>query len=265
LIIAGIVIKKTFLQQAADSPVGRQAIALPSRSHLVATLTPYFLYGLLYTMLIISGHIPGWIDSVAEGKGITAVVFLEFSLTAALIGFILVGGIIENILRRFWYAVQRFQQQMSPTQLNLFTQSVTHFYQTERKRFLKGLIICNGIILVTALMLFYASLNTMLIPQAWHTEMVLMFILALFGYSLMAFGIFNSMFMLTLSQPQKANAAIFVSIIVTLIFGIIVGLFTPYYVSVAGILVGNLVFALISDRKLKTVWRDADYYYFASF
>ena len=260
-----LIARRTFQQRAAASPVGRHPAVLPPRSHLIVNLAPYFFYGVLYVTFILSGHIPGWLGRVPNTERITAISSIEVGLALALTGYILVGGVAEYTIRLFWKYVKNYQTQTPQANPQRFNQHLYEFFQREQAFFLRALVICSGLILLATLAYIQLTTRTGNLALPWTSETTTVFLLGLIGYGVMAWGIFNCMFMITLSRPVKAIGAIIIGIIVTLIFGFPIGLIVSYSYAIAGMVVGSSVFAFVSNRWLKEMLSHADYFYYASF
>jgi hypothetical protein len=266
ILLTTILVARRKLQQLASaSPVGRQPVLLPPRSHMVVNLAPYFFYGVLYVTFILSGHVPGWLGRVPGGVRITAISTVEVGLTLALGGYILVGGVAEHTIRRFWKRIQSYQLQTPQAQPQQFNQRLSQFFRQEQAIFLRALVFCSGLILLATLVSVHFATEAAIIVLPWTSATVTIFGLGLIGYGLMAWGIFNCMFMITLSRPEKAIGAIIIGIIVTLTLGITISLVVSYHYGIAGMVAGSLAFALVASRRLQEIWRRADYFYYASF
>jgi hypothetical protein len=267
LLTAALVVRRAFRQRALASPVGHQPVVLPPLPHLMVNLTPYFLYGVLYVLLIIAGHAPGWFGRLGE-MGVTretAVSTVEASLTLALGGFILVGGVAEHTIRRFWQHLKLFQLQSPGTEPALFNSRLSDFFRRERAIYLWALLFCTGLVLGVVLLWLYSMARGGSIPSGWLSPLVTLFVMGLIGYGWMAWGIFNCMFLISLSQPGMAITAVLIAIVLTLFVGGVTSQLLTYEYSAVGMVVGNLAFAWLSTRQVRQVWQHADYYYYASF
>ena len=265
LATTALVTRHTLQQQAAASPVGRYPAVLPPRPHLIVNLAPYFSYGWLYVTFILSGHVPGWLGRVPGGVRMTAISTVEVGLTLALGGYILVGGVAEHTIRRFWKRVQSYQRQTPQTKPQEFNQRLRQFFLHEQLRFLLALLLCSLLVLlaISAVVYFSEALGVITLPWTAATRDI--FLLGLVGYGIMAWGIFNSMFMITLSRPEQAIGAILIGILVTLAVGILLGALFSFRFSTIGMIAGSLAFAWVAHRRLDAMLQQADYYFYASF
>lgn len=265
LLTTGLVSRRAFQHLAMESSAGQQIMRLPPRAHLIASLAPYFIYGVLYVTFILAGHVPGWVGHVPSGDRMAAITVVEIGLTLALGGYVLVGGIAENTLHRFWIHARHYQQCTSLADIHRFNRRLHRFFRQEQRRFLGALVLCSGVMLLGAVALSVLAQNASITVLPWTPATMIIFIQGLAGYGLLAWGIFNCMFMITLSQPRKALSALAVGIFVTLALGIIVSLNTSFIYGGVGLIAGSLVFALVSIKRVRNLWQRADYFTYASF
>ena len=266
LLVMGLVTRRTLARRSAASPVGSHRIVLPAAPHLLVNLAPYFAYGVLYVVLVLSGHISGWLGATPPGVdrmvGVTAV---EVGLTIALGGAILAGGVAERTIARFWRLVKVYQLEASPAQPGQFSGHMRAFFGREFLRFAVILSLCS--LLVTGVVLLFVAWSrahgTAVLPWTHETSMILA--LGVIGYGIMALGVFQCMFMITLSRPGMANRAVMIGIATTLTVGVIAGQLALYPYSALGVVIGSLAFALAARSSLQHLMRHADYFYFASF
>lgn len=258
--------RRTLARRAALSPVSSQAVVLPATPHLLVNLAPYFAYGVLYVVLVLSGHISGWLGAAPGGAGrMMAVTATEVGLTIALGGVILAGGVAERTVARFWRLIQSYQLKVSPAQPAEFSRLIQTFFRREILRYGVVLALCSA--LVAALLLIFQAATSgrgaTILP--WTAETQFIMALGLVGYGIMALGVFQCMFLITLSRPGMATEAVVIGIACTLIVGALAGQLTYYPYSALGVVCGSLAFALAARRNLQQVLRQVDYYYYASF
>lgn len=266
LLVMLAAIRRTLAQRLATSPVGSQHVVLPALPHLVVGLTPYFLYGVLYVLLVLAGHVTGWLGRTPPGvERMTAVTSTEIGLTIALGGAILAGGVAERTIARFWRLVKIYQLEASPWQPGQFCRSMATFHSREQRRFMLVVALCSALVSAGALAgaTWMRGRGLALLPWDQETQVVLA--LGVAGYGIMTLGVFQCMFMITLSRPGMAVQAVAVGIVVTLAAGLAIGQATAYQYSAWGIVLGSLVFVAVAYRNLRRLMAHSDYFYFASF
>lgn len=266
LVATGWVAQENLRQRMLASSVGRHPVVLPPLPQLTVGLSAYFLYGVVYVLLIIVGHVPGWMGRLPEGMmRITAVSTVEVALTIALGAYMLVGGVAEYTIRRFWQRVRFYQEQTPGAEPEQFNQRLMQFFFREQTTYLWALAGCTALVFggVMALTNFLNRAGISMLH--WTQDTTLIFMMGLLGYGLMAWGIFNCMFMISLSQPGKAITAVVYGIFVTLLVGLTAAHFLTYQFGALGMITGSLTFAAYANYQLRQMWRHADYFYYASF
>lgn len=269
VIMAGliaVVIVRTLNQRAAASPVGNQRVVLAPLPHLTVNLAPYFVYGVTYSVGVLVGHAGGMIGRLPAGMTrIQGLAQSELALTLALTGYILGVGMAERTMRRFWQRVKVYQRQVSAETPGEFRAVLRDFLTQERAQFTRALGVSSAVVLVAVGGAVSASANRVLLGLSWDATTLLIFIAGLAGYGLLAMGVFDSMFLITLSRPLYALKALGISAVTTLLVSVVAGLLISYAFGVAGIIVGSAVFLWFTRRALGRIMRHADYYYYASF
>lgn len=266
LFVMLLVIWRSLAQRTTASPVGKQRMVLPALPHLVVNLAPYFVYGVLYVLLVLSGHVSGWIGRTPEGVGrMDAVTTTEIGLTLALGGVILAGGVAERTIGRFWRLVKVHQLEAAVSQPAHFRQAIDAFVARERKRFAGVLLLCNTAVVAGVAALVAWSVQSGVASLPWSRETTVVLVWGTIGYGLMALGVFDCMFMITLSRPGMAIRAVTLGIAATLLVGLLIGQLATFHTSAVGLVVGNLVFLAAAHRNLGALLKHMDYFYYASF
>ena len=266
LAVATIVIRRALSRESAVSSVGNQAIALPSPAQLLVGLALFFGYGVLYVVFVLSGHIGGWVAALRSAAiPMEAIGTIEVSLTLALMGYILAGGVAERTMRRFWQRVRIYQSATSQARPAGFNRTVRDFFLREQANFLVALVLCSCFIWAAVVALVRFPTSSGATAFTWTAESTYILILGQIGYGLMALGIFNCMFMITLSQPKPATGAVINGIAVTVVVGLGFAFVLPYQYATLGVVAGGLALALSARLRLEAMLKHADYYYFSSF
>ena len=96
--------------ESSASESGDHVVRTPPLPQLVVGLTPYFIYGIIYILAVLSGHVGGWLGRLPAGLDrMDAIARSELGLTVALVAYILVGGVAEETMQRFWQWVHVYQ------------------------------------------------------------------------------------------------------------------------------------------------------------
>lgn len=264
--VMAMIIQRTLKIREAASPVGDHQVILAPLPQLFVSLAPYFAYGVIYVICVLAGHVGGWIGRLPAGmarpQGLAA---SELALTLALTGYILVGGVAERTMRRFWQRVNIYQKQVLADNPRTFGDTLRDFIKRERTRFVWALSLCSALVLVIIVGAASAAPDGILLGLRWDPATLFIFVTGLIGYGILAFGVFDCMFIITLSRPLYALAALGIGTLATLVISIIAGILVSYAYGALGVPLGSLVFSLFARRYLTRIIRYADYYYYASF
>ncbi len=245
---------------------GKKRMVLTPSSQLVVNLAPYFGYGVLYVLFIISGHVVGWMGHLPEGlTRVEALARVEMGLTLALCAYILTGGVAERTMTRFWERVQPYQRATKLYALQEFNGQIVDFYRQERARFIHALLLCNLLVVLFGFLGWWIGSRTGWALLTWSRHASLIAGFGLAGYALLALGVFNSMFMITLSRPGAVLPGLLLGMAATLLVGWVLGQLAGYVYATLSIPVGSLVFLWASRHRLQQLLSRADYYYYASF
>ena len=91
------------------------------------------------------------------------------------------------------------------------------------------------------------------------------FIVGLISYSIISVALMNCVTLFSMSQPEMASRAVLISLVANIIVGFVLSRWFNYYYSIFGLLVGSIVFLILSSRKILELFRNLDYYiYFQS-
>lgn len=266
LLIMGQVARRALARRMKASPVGAQPITLPPLAQMLIDLLPYFTYGVLYVVLILAGHVAGWLGIFSnDASALATLSNIEMGLTVALAGYILAVGTAEHTMTRFWQRVNVYQARTMQTEPAQFNELVRSFMAQEQARFQTILLLYSAAVLVTMLLIVGLSRQAGIVLLPWSTKTSMVLALGLIGYGLMALGVFKSMFMITLSRPNPAIRALLVGILVTLLTGLTISQVTASEFSVLGVVAGSLAFLLTASNDLDHILVHADFYYYASF
>jgi len=266
LAVTLLVARAALSREAAASPVGDHHVVLAPSAQLIVGLAPYFVYGLLSVVFVLSGHLGGWAGALrTEAAPLQGVATIEIGLTVALISYMLAGGVAENTMRRFWRRIKVYQSGTSQAGPDAFNRALWDFFVGEQARYLIALSLCSYLVAssVLAMVQFSAGPGVAVLP--WSAETTAVFLIGQAGYFLMGIGVFSCMFMITLSQPGRALGALARGTAATAAVGLAIALVLPYQYTVFSVVAGGLVFAISARVTLRAMLADADHAYYASF
>jgi len=266
LMVVVLVVRGALSREAVAADAGNRPIILAPAAQLVVGLVPYFGYGVLYIVFILSGHVGGWLGAFrTAARPMEAVGTVEMGLTVAVGGFILASGVAERTMRRFWERVQVYQTKTVQTRPDGFGRMVREFFLEEQSYFLAALVFCSFVVAIGLLVLLLLFLASGMTALPWSNQATVVFVIGLVGYGMMAAGLFSCMFMITLSQPWAASSAVVSGIAVAVVTGLAFSNVLPYQYATLNVVAGGLALMLISRKRLWRILKDADYFYYTSF
>jgi hypothetical protein len=252
------------LWSGAPEPADVQVVP-PPRAHLLVALAPYFTYGVTYLLVILAGHVGGWVGWVPPGSvRMEAIAISELGLTLALIPNMLVGGVSEHTMQRFWERVRGYQMRARAATPAAYGESLREFYAEEQRRFLLALCGCT-VALVGMLSASLAHGSGVLLGMVWAAPASLVAGAGMVGYGLLALGAFDTMLLITLSQPRFALEALLAGFVVTLGSSIALGVGLGYAYGALGTVIGSAAYLAIVRVRFNHLIHHADYYTYASF
>jgi len=237
----------------------------PPAPQLVVGLAPYFLYGVVYLLTVLAGHVGGWGGwlPVAVAR-LDALSVSEMGLTLALVPFMLVGGVAEHTMQRFWLLV-RGHLAATPADLpGRFSDRIRDFYDSERYRYVIALGSCTVGVVVAVFGAAQLSGGRVL-GAVWSDSSSLVFSAGVLGYGALALGVFDAMFLITLSRPRYALEALGVGLVASLIVSLWAGYGMSYAHGALGAVGGGLAFLFVAHQRVGHLMRHIDFYYYASF
>lgn len=84
------------------------------------------------------------------------------------------------------------------------------------------------------------------------------------GYFFLAWGMLNTLYLFTLSQPSIPLKALVFACIINLLFGFFLSRFVSYEYSVIGMILGAIIFCILTLKHCIKFFKNLDYYYYAA-
>jgi hypothetical protein len=249
----------------ASSGQHPRRVVLPPRAYLVYEAAPYFIYGSLYATLPFIPHLLGWFGALAEGEGRQwAVINLEVGLSLSLPPLLLASGVSERTLRQFWahaLVAQHDTPGQTPGQFGTFLEA---FYRWHLRRYLIVLGVLSGAMLGLFRLALVSGLLATWVGYDKLDLVERLFLVSLFAYWLIGWGLFNCIFPLTLARPQLATRAVAAAVAITLLIGLPLSLGVHFMYAAGAMILGSVTYVVVSSRVVHRVFVSAHYYYYSS-
>ncbi|BAU62979.1 hypothetical protein STA3757_03320 [Stanieria sp. NIES-3757] len=250
LISLAIAIFFLFRKQQLTHPANGK-IELPNLSATVYLLAPFFGYGIAYFSFIFADRlVAGWAVDAASGLIFAIDSAYQRTMDLALLNFLLAVPLSEYLayrLIRYWY------QQAKMTKFE-------NMNALSKKLNLRYLLLMGIILLVFGLLVvFTIGIPT---PKPWATINISLTLMGCLGYLLLVLGLLNAVVLFSLNLASTAIASLFPSLVVNLIVGYIAANAIAPEWAVFGLVLGSMVFMLLSRRKVLQAIQNPDYAYY---
>jgi hypothetical protein len=241
---------------------------LPKMSIIIYTIAPYFYYGFLYFTFLFVDRVMAW--STNDSYMPYLIWFkgaYELGLDFSLIILIIPIGVCEVI-------ITRLMTELETTQKNY----LHHESQSLNKKYLKLYVTRLIIIAITAILsgiilylivyyvngkeiyLFGNMLETDLMSSAITREV---FLISLIAYGILSLGLLNAVILFSFSQPTLVIWAIIKALFVNALSGFLLSRLFEHYFAVYGLLLGCILFFVLSTYKVYYLLKDLDYFIYA--
>ena len=224
----------------------------------------YFFYGLFIYLFVFIDRILAW-SSELDGLMPFVIYFkkdYELGMDIAIVSFLFMGGVLEYSVKVFTHFLD-LQQRL--TKYN----EVKHFNGYFTMMYWRNVLI----LLVSSSVLFI--ITYFLITSPWgyesrfHIKLLdLSYTVASFGcigYLFLAWGMMNSLYLFTLGRPTEPLKAIIIATVVNIITGFVFSRFVGYEYSVIGMVMGSLVFMVLTLKENVSFFKNLDYNYYSAY
>ena len=241
-----ILFKKQQLVHPADSEV-----TLPNLSATVYLLAPFFAYGITYFCFIFADRlVAGLAVNSASGLFFAIDSAYQRAMDLALLNFLLAVPLSEYFaykIIKFWYKQAKTVQ---------FTDTAILSKRLNRSYLW---LIALIVVFFSLGMAFTVGLTT---PQPWATANFSLTLMGCLGYLLLVLGLLNAVILFNLNIASAAISALFPSLIVNLVVGYIAANAIAPEWAVLGLVIGAMMFIILSRRKVLKAINSPDYAYY---
>ncbi len=254
---------------------------LPRVPILTYSVAPYFLYGVLYFGYLFVDRLVGW--SAGEFPPPYIIWFrdpYEWGIDIALLSLVLTIAALE-------YTVNEFTSLIIPVQKRFSAHQIPQHNGFFKRFYFRQLILLLAVAVISALGTRWmaAALGNrppIVFPMSPGNDVAkdspaattgvfddpviaLTFVWGVIGYSLLAWGLLNAIFLFSLSRPNFILRAIVLALIVNLVVGFALSRAISYEYSVIGLTAGSLTFGVLTTWYAFRVLNRLDYYYYSAY
>ncbi|MCZ8512620.1 hypothetical protein O9H85_09380 [Paenibacillus filicis] len=275
--IAGMGLAYYFFRQAEKKEEKGIAPKLTRLSVMVYGVMPYFIYGFLYFAFLYTDRVMAWsTDHAWDPDQQYMPYFLwfrgpyELGLDFALLVLMIPLGISEVVVSKMMRDLETSQKSF----LGFDTQRMNDLY---RSMYLKMLGVISIASLISALLVYWALIyfddkymiyygKHLIADDGSHASWITWFVfyISLAAYAILSIGLMNAVILFSLSQPQFVNRALVPALAVNVLTGFLLTRWVDYSWAVIGLLLGSVMFAVLSTQNLLKVLKKLDYYLYAT-
>jgi len=262
--LTGIIAAYYYFLQAERKMETGIAPPMPRMSIVVYTSIPYFLYGFTYFTFLFIDRIVAWsTNNVFMPYIIWFRGEYELGLDFALISLILPMGLVEVVVNDIMLNIEANQKNFMAEDNRRLGEMYTRIY-------IKRLAYTAVFSLLNAFILYFA-LKAYLGENYWELNMIFthptshfVFAWALLSYAIVAVALMNALILFCVSQPEMAYRPLLYSLMINLCLGFVLSRWIDYSWAVIGLVVGALVFAVLTTRMVLRVMKNLDYYLYSA-
>jgi len=224
----------------------------------------YFLYGIFVFIFIFTDRILAW-----SASGETPLPFLiyfeknyELGMDFAILAFLLLAGVME-------YSIASFTKFLDIFQKNTIYNNFNEFNSRFKKLYKQHIML----LFLTSIVIYFLIYSVITAPWGYkglfnedleRVSIVVSFIGAT-GYVFLAWGMLNTLYLFTLGKPSGSLKAIILASVINITVGFICSRFISFEYSSLGLLIGAIVFMVLTFMELKKFLNKLDYHYYASY
>lgn len=224
----------------------------------------FFLYGFFVYVFIFMDRIMAW-SSTINGPLPYVVYFekdYELGMDMAILIFLLLTGALEYSIASFTRFLDIGQKLHSYDSPQKFNKSLLRMYG-------QHVVLLLGTAAAVAVLIYYLMNASWGYRGQFHEDLlqlsVNVCIIGGAGYLFLAWGMLNTLYLFTLGRPSKPLKAIIAACIVNFIVGFTCSRFIGYEYSVVGLLLGSMLFMVLTLRANLQFFNNLDYYYYAAY
>lgn len=258
--LAGAAILK---RRARETRGNLRLARLPRVRLLFGRALPVAAYGLLYFGLLIADRVLAW----AAGENPLPLWFrapYELGLAAALGGVVFALAFLEVTVEDFNRMLVPNAERFRVNAVREHNRAIRRFWA--RQLAFVGIVAAAGTWLVVVAAVALHELGWLGAVDSLYDDPVVRYVfgLGLVGYTLLALGIANSVFVMALARPWRAAAAMGAGLVVSVAAGTVATTHYAYWTAVFGMVAGAAVFAGLSSWQAWRTLRHVDYHSYAA-
>jgi len=258
---------RRILLRRAEGVSGDMKLArLPRPAVLAYGVAPYFAYGLLYFSFLFLDRLVGW--STASEPLPSLIWFrtpYELGLDWALLSLVPTVALLEYTINEFSALIVPVQERFSGRCVEDHNRFFRSFYF--RQVVLLGLFTIASVVGTYRGVVWFRRFDQFQQTRDFFASPITfsVYFWGALGYSFLVLGLMNSVFFFCLSRVWLALRPLAAGAAAGALTGFVLSRVFDYWYSVGGLVVGSLVFAVLTSRSVLRVLSKLDYYYYSAF
>ncbi|MDX1807965.1 MAG: hypothetical protein R3331_00360 [Sulfurospirillaceae bacterium] len=237
----------------------------PRASILFYSLIPFYLYGFLYFVFLVTDRMVAWSTNVAARPYfIWFDVPYELGLDWALVALVLLMGLTEISIHEFMYRINDMVLKYEYKHYERFNDQVYSFF----KKFNIFYAIFSVIIIIATYLfisIMYKITGFVYIENFLKGYTPFVFWIAAFSYAFLVNGLMNVLFIFSFSRQNFSVKSIVIATFINILFGMILSRMLGLEYAVFGLLIGSIVFWAFSFNYATNMFKKLEFYYYSSF
>lgn len=263
--IASVISLLELRRLEAGTPASARSERLPRWPVLFVGTAPYFVYGLLYFGLLFGDRVIGWSADPPPGFLFYFRRSYELGLDWAIVSLVLTVAALEYTIHELGALIEPTQKRFTGSRLREHNRAFVRFYLRQVVLFaIVGTASGGAVYGIVAKARIFDGIPALHILVE-DKETVHVFLIAVFAYGALAFGLMNAVVLFFLSRPRAPIAGLVAGGIATIVVGGLASRLIAPWGSVYGLLAGTAAFALVTCIATVRVVRRMDYFYYAAY
>ncbi|KEO81465.1 hypothetical protein [Tumebacillus flagellatus] len=263
--LVGMTLAIVFFKQQEKKEDKGIAPKLPRLSIIVYSIMPYFAYGFLYFLFLYSDRIMAW---SANDQFMPYFIWFrgeyELGLDFALVVLMLPLGVAEVVVNRMMLDLEASQKGFWGFETGKLKRHFLSIYHRwlgvmSITSVLSGILVILGMYVLNDV--YFAKSGKYLIstPRTYFV-----FYTAVVAYLILAAGLMNAVILFAISQPKMVNKAMLPAAFLNIGLSFLLSRWGDYSWAVFGLLLGCILFTLLSYAQVRRLLHNLDYYVYAA-
>ena len=224
----------------------------------------YFFYGIFFFLFVFMDRIIAW--SSSTNRAIPYLFYYEkdyeIGMDLAILFYFLLGGVLEFSISSFSRHLNYYQLIHSYSRYDEFNRKMLKLYFKHIRLLLFSSAGIGILIYLVASQPwgYYAGFNESISKLSIKVS-----ILGGLGYVFLTIGVLNTLYVYTLNQNRKPLVAMILAVLTNFVIGVFCSRLISFEYAVVGMLIGSLVFMIITARYAYQFFKNLDYYYYAAY